>query len=59
MHDEDVRTTNRFVESTVNLTVREFSDVRFSKADAQLFCDVLGEFGVTAARDEDQTALSE
>lgn len=43
----------------MDLTIRELANVCLSETNTELLGDVLCEFWVTTARDEDQTALSE
>jgi len=45
LDNEHVRATYGFIETTVNLTVREFPGVRLGEVNAQLLGDVLGELG--------------
>ena len=59
LDNENVRAANGLVKTTVDLAIREFADIGLSEFYAQLLSDVLGEFGVTAARDEDEATLSE
>jgi hypothetical protein len=59
LDNEHVRATYGLIETTVNLTVREFPGVRLGEVNAQLLGDVLGELGVTGPRHEHETALGE
>ena len=59
LHDEHVRTTNRFIDATVNLSVGEFAQVGFGQFNAELVGHIHRQRGVTPPRHDYEAAFGE
>ena len=57
LHDEDVRSANRFVKAAVNFAVGKFLQMRLGELDAQLISDVFRQCGVTTTGNDYETTL--
>ena len=55
LHDEDVGTPDRRVEAAVDLAVGELAEIGLTELDAQLPCDLAGEFGMGTAGHQHQS----